>query len=518
MKVLKISIMQDEHWWGGCVFAADEMPFDRNSEYCIDLRSYDGTQTSTLFLSDKGRVLLSEKGYFIRFSSGIITVESESDVTVKQVGKTLKEAYLYARDNFFHFKKDIRINSVFFKNPQFNTWMEFIKEQSEDNVLAYAEEIVANGYDPGIIMIDDGWQQAIGTWTFNGQLYKNPKKTVDRLHELGFKVMMWVCPFVSADSPDFIKLTASVHNKGVDHLVRNKNGEVAVFGWWNGYSAMLDMRKEGDVAFLKNQLNRLIDEYGVDGFKFDGGSYEGRALNAEISEDERRELSRVWTEICAGYEFHEFKDTYNSGGKGYVERLMDKSHAWKGENSFESLIPAGCFVGLMGIPFICPDMVGGGSWITFLNQPVDNELFMRMAETSALFPMMQFSYLPWRHTSGQCAETCRKMAKLHTEFYPYIEKCVLQAEEAGEPILRLMEYAYPDKGYAEIKDQFLLGEDVLVAPVVNQGEFFKNVVFPDGTWIDCNDGKEYEGNQTVRFDVPVDKLCYFRRKNRMEEK
>ncbi len=512
MVSIKINLLEDEHWWGGCVFFADKMPFDKNSEFFINLTAYVNTQTSTLFLSDKGRVIWNEKGYTVTFSKGTITLESDFDVTVKKVGETLKEAYFYARDNYFPFKKDIHVNRAFFKNPQFNTWMEFIKEQSEESILSYAEEIVANGYEPGIIMIDDGWQQAIGTWEFNGQLYKNPKKMIERLHELGFKVMMWVAPFVSTDSPDYIKLIEPVHNKGVDHLVRNEDEQVIAFHWWNGYSAQVDMRKEGDVAFIKNQLDKLIDEYGVDGFKFDGGSYEAATLNGKISLLERRELSKVWTEFCATYEFHEFKDNYNSGGKGYIERLLDKSHAWKGDNTLESIIPAGCFVGLMGIPFICPDMVGGGSWIAFLTQEVDNELFMRFAETSALFPMMQFSYAPWRHTSEQCAETCRKMAKLHADFYPYIEKCVEIAEKTGEPILRLMEYAYPNKGYATIKDQFLLGEDILVAPVVNQGEFFKNVVFPDGVWIDCNDGKEYTGNQTVKIDAPVDKLCYFKRK------
>ncbi len=512
MKVFKTNILKGEHWWGGCVFSAENMPFGENTEYRIDVDSYIATQTSTLFLSDKGRVIWSAKGYVIAFSKGVITVESENEMFIEKVGETLKEAYLYARDKFMPFKKDIHINRTFFKNPQFNTWMEFIKEQSEENILAYAEEIIANGYEPGIIMIDDGWQQAIGTWDFDRRLYKNPKKMVDRLHELGFKVMMWVCPFVSTDSPDYVKLIEPVHNKGVDHLIRNEKGRVVVFDWWNGYSALVDMRKSGDVEFIKNQLDFLIKEYGVDGFKFDGGSYEYAALNGEISFEERHELSRVWTEICATYEFHEFKDTYNSGGKGYVERLMDKGHHWKGENTLESIIPAGCFVGLMGIPFICPDMVGGGSWIAFLTQEVDNELFMRFAETSALFPMMQFSYLPWRHTSEQCAETCRKMAKLHTEMYPYIEKCVSEAEKNGEPIIRLMEYSYPNEGYAEIKDQFLLGDDILVSPVINQGEFFKNVVLPDGVWVDCNDGKEYVGKQTVKIDAPTDKLCYFKRK------
>ncbi len=513
MKVLNFKMLENEHWWGGTVGFAEEMPFDKDTIKLVDLDKHVYTQTATLFLSDKGRVIWSKEKYKINFNLGDISIEGIDDVSLIEAGSTLREAYLFAMNNYFPFEKDIHINRFFFQNPQFNTWMEFIKEQTEENVIAYAEEIVANGYTPGVIMIDDGWQQAIGTWEFNGLYYKNPKKMIDRLHELGFKVMLWICPFVCLDSPDYVKLKEKVHNKGVDHLVRTEDGSVGIFSWWNGYSGLLDMRKEGDVKFIKDQLDHLINEYGVDGFKFDGGAYVYWCINGEIKGNPKREeLCRVWTEFCAQYEFHEFKDTFNAGGKPYVQRLWDKGHKWKGFNSLESLVPAGCFVGLIGSPFICPDMVGGGSWTAFLEEPVNNELFMRWAECSALFPMIQFSYLPWRHTSEQCAKVCFDMSKLHNKFAPYIEECVKNAEQTGEPILRFMEYSYPNQGYAKIIDQFMLGEDVLVSPVLDAGEVTKNVVLPQGEWIDGNDGKVYQGNQTIKMDAPVDKLLYFTRK------
>ena len=66
--------------------------------------------------------------------------------------------------------------------------------------------------------------------------------------------------------------------------------------------------------------------------------------------------------------------------------------------------------GLLGYPFICPDMVGGGEWTTFIpGSPFDPELFVRSAQVHALCPMMQFSASPWRVLD---AEVCHEAVEL----------------------------------------------------------------------------------------------------------
>ena len=72
-------------------------------------------------------------------------------------------------------------------------------EQNQEGVLKYAEGILKNGLPPGIIMIDDTWQEDYGKWDFNPARFRDPKAMVDRLHRMGFKVMLWICPFVSMD-------------------------------------------------------------------------------------------------------------------------------------------------------------------------------------------------------------------------------------------------------------------------------------------------------------------------------
>ena len=166
--------------------------------------------------------------------------------------------------------------------------------------------------------------------------------------------------------------------------------------------------------------------------------------------------------------------------------------------------------GLIGHPFVCPDMIGGGWWSLNYDPDfkLDQELFVRMAQASALLPMMQFSWAPWRMLDNDHAKLCLEAAKLHKKFAPYIIELVKESAVSGEPIVRHMEYSYPHRGYERIEDQFMLGDDILVAPVSVKGQFAKEVVLPEGKWLYLGK-EEYEGGKTVTVDCPLSVLPYF---------
>lgn len=71
-------------------------------------------------------------------------------------------------------------------------------------------------------------------------------------------------------------------------------------------------------------------------------------------------------------------------------------------------------------------------------------------------------------------------ARLHSSMSKEILALVESAEETGEPIIRCLEYNDPMQGYEEINDEFMLGEDILVAPVMEKGAEERTVVFPEG--------------------------------------
>ena len=76
-------------------------------------------------------------------------------------------------------------------------------------------------------------------------------------------------------------------------------------------------------------------------------------------------------------------------------------------------------------------------------------------------------------------------------------------------MIRNLEYAYPHSGYAMVNDEFLLGEDVLVAPQLKKGMSTRQVVIPDGTWEDMSGKKYRKGSYPV--DTPITAIPVFRR-------
>lgn len=516
MRKLYIKIMQNEVWWGGSSGSAVAQPYDVYSSLTVDV-ACEGNQSAPLFLSSKGRYLWGDSPFVVTFGNGLMTIEGDG-VELVQAGNCLKDAYLAAMKKHFPFEqKDLP--ESFFTTAQYNTWMEFTYNPTQKSVLEYAHAIVDNGYQPGILIIDEGWSIHYGTWEFDFLKFPDPKAMIDELHALGFIVMLWIVPYVTLDGRDYLELAEPWVSgmKGKDYrrkLVRRPNGEVAIVQWWNGLSGMYNMCEKTDREWLDAQLQHLMINYGVDGFKFDGGNiYE---LNKEkwIGEppiETAEALNKAWNDFGRRYTYHEYKDTYDRGGKATIQRIRDRCHTW-GKEGLQTLVPIALMQGLLGYPYVCPDMVGGGQWAFNLDPTfkADEELFVRMAQCSALFPMMQFSWAPWRLLGKEAQKLCLQAAKLHMKFSGKMIDLVKTTKITGEPILRSLEYAYPHSGYERITDQFLLGEDILVCPVVEQGQRKRRLQLPIGEWRYV-DGTVYVGGTEIEVDAPLCVLPYFER-------
>lgn len=505
----EIGFLENEHWWGGSAQYGNEMPIGKNSMYSHDFRYEAHNQTMPLFLSDKGRYIWSEEAFSAEVRDGKFVCEG-GQIEVCDAGNSLKEAYLAAMEKHFPFKSK-ELPKEFFKTAQYNTWIEFLYNPTQEGVLRYAEDIITNGFEPGILIIDEGWHGRYGTWSFDKLKFPNPKAMTDKLHELGFKVMLWVVPYVCADGEAFARNIPARK----DLFIRNKDGDVSIMQWWNGYSAVLNLYNPADAEFLDSQLGELTEKYGIDGFKFDGGSYDAYSDKSFINGAPccgygAAELNRAWNEFGERYAFHEYKDTFKGGGKAVIQRQADKRASWD-RNGINALVPNALLQGIIGHPFICPDMVYGGEWRCFEHGAViDEELFARSAQCSALFPMMQFSLSPWRVLSKEYLDYVKSAAMLHKELAEEILKLVSESEKNGEPIVRALEYEYPHSGFECVTDEFLLGKDILAAPVVTKGARKRTVLFPEGKWRSA-DGAVYEGKTAQTVSADIDTLPWFRK-------
>jgi alpha-glucosidase (family GH31 glycosyl hydrolase) len=144
--------------------------------------------------------------------------------------------------------------------------------------------------------------------------------------------------------------------------------------------------------------------------------------------------------------------------------------------------------GLLGYPYNCADMVGGGEYRDFLASvdggTFDAELFVRYAQLSSALPMMQFSAAPWRMLKGEELALVRDAAQGFMELGPVRSELAAEAFRTGEPIVRHLASAYPAAGYEYVDDEFLLGTNILVAPVIEPGARERRVVIPPGHWVD----------------------------------
>lgn len=483
------------------------MPFTADTVFSRDLTvNPTGNQAAPLLISSCGRYIWSESGFSFTFEGGLLTVEPIDELHLGDGFGTLRKAYLDVSKLFFAPSGEVP-PKLFFSAPQYNTWIELLYNQNQRDVLAYAENIVKRGYPVGVLMIDASWAEHFGNFSFHSGRFPDPKGMVDQLHAWGFRVMLWECPFVSADTLVFRTLA----EKG--YLVRTANMEPAIKHWWDGYSAVLDMTNPDAVTWLTEQNRYLMTEYGVDGFKFDAGDArfydENDVTFAPVTPNEHCEL---WVKFGLQYAYNEYRAGFKCGGQALVQRLCDKCHSWE-KDGLAALVPHMLAQGMLGYAFGCPDMIGGGEYLNFQRNSdrLDQELFVRYAQCAALMPMMQFSAAPWRVLDPEQAQRCRQAALLHVQYGDLIQKLALEAATTGEPIVRSLEYVCPHKGFAAVTDEFLLGDDLLVAPVLHKGVTMRRVVFPDGCWMDENGGDSVQGPIVLEVPVTLDSLPIYRR-------
>jgi hypothetical protein len=203
-------------------------------------------------------------------------------------------------------------------------------------------------------MIDDKWMEDYGVWKFRSDRLPDPKAMVDKLHAQGFKVMLWTCPFVSPDNPTNFRY---LEREG--YLLRDEHGETAIRRWWNGYSAVLDCTNEAAVAWYEGELTKLMDDYGIDGFKFAAGDPQFyRKSDQSVIPLDPNGHCESWAKIGLRYAVNEYRACWKCAGDPLVQRLSDKNYSWD-QRGLGSLIPNGLAQSLAGYAYTCPDMIGG---------------------------------------------------------------------------------------------------------------------------------------------------------------
>ncbi|XP_017674509.1 PREDICTED: uncharacterized family 31 glucosidase KIAA1161-like [Lepidothrix coronata] len=169
---------------------------------------------------------------------------------------------------------------------------------------------------------------------------------------------------------------------------------------------------------------------------------------------------------------------------------------------------------MLGYPFISADMIGGNFFPNKTNGAVeipDRELYVRWLELSAFMPSMQFSIPPWLYDK-EVVEIAQKFTELHESLVaPLLLELAGEVTDTGDPIIRPIWWISPrDEATHRIDSQFLIGDTLMVAPVLEMGKQERDVYLPAGKWRSYK-GELFEKTPVLLTDYPVDldEVAYF---------
>lgn len=199
--------------------------------------------------------------------------------------------------------------------------------------------------------------------------------------------------------------------------------------------------------------------------------------------------------------------------------LSPTASTWSG---IQSIIPNLLTLGIGGFPFISPGVIGGDflspshesrSNKTQIEEDVkpERELYMRWLELAHFLPVVQFSHLPSDYDSEmiQLAQKLRTIRR--AKVYPYIRKGINDALTTGLPIIQPLWMSDPeDSNCLKIWDEFTIGGDILVAPILNKSLTEREIYLPKGRWRDEMDGSSTKGERWIHhYKVKMDQIAYF---------
>jgi alpha-D-xyloside xylohydrolase len=420
----------------------------------------------------------------------------------------------------------------------FAPWQARDFHQNQDQVLEDVQKTRELGLPASVLLIDSPWATAYNSYEFNPKQFDDAPGMVKNIHENGFKLVLWHTSWIDNKSnppgePGFegkIDELSPNYQVAADRgfFIQNQNGSPYVGRWWKGQGSLIDFTNPKATEWWQNQLRLAIDA-GADGFKDDDA--EGGFITTDVKfadgTDPRMMRNRYATLYNDAVEDVIQSDLKGNGvlfARSVTAGANGLGFLWAGDNeaSFSQLnglptvVTAGISAGLSGMPLWACDLGG------YLKQPdtPNPKLLQRWTEFSAFTPTMEgmsaANLSPWTFDSkpsdrnGQSGapafDTYKKFATLHMSLFPYRYAAAQQAALTGMPIMRALVLDYQDDPRARaIKDEYLFGPDLLVAPVVDENTS-RAVYLPTGDWINLFTGEQIIGPLTIVAKAPLDTI------------
>ena len=365
-------------------------------------------------------------------------------------------------------------------------------------------------------------KQLMWNWQWDAQLYPGLDREIEKLHAKGIKFLDYINPFLAVEKEMY--QYASAHG----YCVKDKHGRDYLVKITTFPAAMVDLTNPDAWEWLKGVIKTNMIDFGLDGWMADFGEYlptDSVLFSGEDPEIVHCTWPARWAKLN--------REAVEEAGKlgeimfftraGHTDTVKYSTMMWNGDQHTDwsydcglpSVIPASLSLAVCGFGLSHSDI---GGYITFPPMQRSPELFIRWSELSAFTPVMRSheGNKPDENAQFDATETVltvhAKMSRVHFALKPYIKAMVQKNTDAGIPVMRPLFFAYDEEPAYTESTEYLFGDDLLVAPVLEEGVSARTVYLPADRWVNIWDQKEYAGG-TFTIKAPLGQPPVFYKKD-----
>lgn len=418
-------------------------------------------------------------------------------------------------------------------------WQCKLRYQTQDELLSVAREYKRRGLPISVIVVDFFHWPLQGEWKFDPVYWPDPDAMIKELKEMGIELMVSIWPTVDYRSENFDEMMS----KG--YLIRVDRG-FPISMDFQGNTLHFDATNPEARSYVWNKAKKNYYDKGVKVFWLDEAEPEYSVYDFEnyryfLGPDVQ--VGNIYPLMYA----KTFFDGMKASGQENILNLLRCAWAgsqrygalvWSGDvkSSFSSLrnqFAAGLNMGLAGIPWWTTDI--GGFFGANAEDPRFHELLIRWFEYGAFCPVMRLHGYRWPiqpqvgttggatclsgapnevwSYSDEVYEICKKYLELREKMKPYITDIMKEAHEKGTPVMRPLFYDFPQDKECWVNDrQYMFGPDLMVAPVMEEGQREMSVYLPFGSrWTNVWTNETFGGGQVIKTQAPIDEIPLFLR-------
>ncbi|XP_011872038.1 PREDICTED: uncharacterized protein LOC105564344 isoform X2 [Vollenhovia emeryi] len=395
-----------------------------------------------------------------------------------------------------------------------------ISPTNDPAIYNYTEDVIALGFlRQGHVLLSEEWQPSPGDFILDEERFPSMEETINIIHRRGFRIVFSIQPFISTESINFKDAVANrllISERGSDPripaLTRYKQSNSA---------GVLDITNNKTLPWLQTKLESLIMKYHVDSFYLDLGTAQDMPhyYKCEQPLTNPDHYKTIFTRsILSTVPVIGVSSAISRPRAPVFVSLPPFPSSWK---AIKTVIPTVLSYGMIGYPFIMPGAVGGDVALPMSDNNPDNdyevdlpdkELYIRWLQLSTFLPVIRFTHLPSKYSDESVLEIAKRLTTLRQKTVtPLLKKYANETLDTGLPIIRPLWMLDPaDPACHVVVDEFSVGEELIVAPVLYSGSRQREVYLPAGVWRDGIDGSLRKGSRWIHnYRVAEDKVAYF---------